>query len=212
MAGRPPDRPHWRGMGAGSDDEIGGNITDTVDVLVICGAAGVGKTSTASELSLRLAGDDVTHALVDCDALDRSHPWPVPEFPVWEVARRNLRAVWGTYAELGHQRLLLCGVFSDLRQELRWIADAVPDAAFTVVRLTACLDVVQSRVRRVAGTTATDQVAGSTRQLEEIALLDPPGTLVVDTGDLDVPQVAERVLALWPAVSPGTPRTSTAAP
>lgn len=192
-------------MGAESDGGTGGKFTDTVDVLVICGAAGVGKTSTACEVSLRLAGDDVTHAMVDCDELERLHPWPVPQFPVWEVSRRNLSAVWRTYSDLGHQRLLLCGVFSDLRQELRWIAEAVPDAAFTVVRLSAGREVLESRVRRrEIGTAADDQLVSSNRQLEEIAFLDPPGTLVVDTDCLDVPQAAERVIALWPAISPGT--------
>jgi hypothetical protein len=195
-------------MAAESDGAIGGRISGTVDVLVICGAAGVGKTSTACEVSLRLAGEGMTHAMVDCDELDRVHPWPVPGVPVWEMARRNLSAVWGNYAELGHHRLLLCGVFADLRQELRWIADAVPDAAFTVVRLTAGLGVLETRVRRrEIGTAADDQLVRSTRQLEEIVLFDPPGTLVVDTNGLDVARVAERVLALWPAASLGPGRT-----
>ncbi len=177
-------------------------VGDTVDVLVICGAAGVGKTSTAYEVSLRLAADGVPHALVDCDELDRVYPWPVPELPPWEPARRNLAAVWANYAAFGHTRLMLCGVFADLRQEMPWIADAVPDAAFTVVRLTAPMDVLEERVRRrEIGTGARDQLRRTARQVEEIAAADPPGTLVVDTAGMDVAQVAARVLALWPAVS-----------
>lgn len=195
-------------MGAESSGEVGGKITGTVDVLVICGAAGVGKTSTACEVSLRLSDECMAHAFVDCDELDRVHPWPVPGLPTWEMARRNLTSVWHNYAEIGHHRLLLCGVFADLRQELRWIAEAVPDAAFTVVRLTAAVDVLETRVRRrEIGTAADDQLVRSTRQLEEMVLFDPPGTLVVDSGRLNVSQVAERVLALWPAASHGSGRT-----
>ncbi len=189
-------------MGAETGGVRGGDITDTVDVLVICGAAGVGKTSTAHEVSLRLAEDGLAHALVDADELDRVHPWPVPGLPVYEMARRNLSAVWGNYAALGHHRLVLCGVLADLRQELRWIAEAVPDAAFTVVRLTARLGVLETRVRRrEIGTATEDQLMRSTRQWEEIAVFDPPGTLVVDTDGLSVSDTAERVMALWPAVS-----------
>ena len=82
------------------------------------------------------------------------------------------------------------------------IADAVPDAAFTVVRLTAPMDVLEERVRRrEIGTGARDQLRRTARQVEEIAAADPPGTLVVDTAGMDVAQVAARVLALWPAVS-----------
>lgn len=177
--------------------------TDTVDVLVLCGAAGVGKSTTAYEVSRRLAVDGVAHALVDCDELDRVHPWPVPGLPPWEPALRNLAAIWGNYARLGHDRLMLCGVFADLRQELPWIAEAVPYAAFTVVRLTADQMELESRLRRrELGTGVGDQIRRSERQLEDIAASDPPGTLVVDTTDRPVAGVAEQVMALWPAVAP----------
>ncbi|MDF3290007.1 hypothetical protein [Streptomyces silvisoli] len=190
-------------MGSETGGRSGGNIPDTVDVLVICGAAGVGKSSTVYEVSRRLAADSMAHAVLDCDELDRIQPWPVPGLPVWEMARRNLAAVWANYADLGHHRLMLTGVFADLRQELPWIAEAVPAAAFTVVRLTACLDVLRERVtRRGIGGRIGEQLSRSARQLEEIAASDPPGTLVVDTGDLDVRAVADRVIALWPALAP----------
>lgn len=189
-------------MAGGRSERAGrSGIAGTVDVLVICGPAGIGKTSTAYEVSLRLAADDVAHALVDCDELDRVYPWPIPGLPPWEPVRRNLAAVWANYAELGHTRLMLCGVFADLRQEMPWIAEAVPDAAFTVVRLTAPMQVLEERVRRrEIGSGARDQLRRSARQVEEIAAADPPGTLVVDTTGLDVAEVARRVLALWPGV------------
>ncbi|MEU6171655.1 AAA family ATPase [Streptantibioticus parmotrematis] len=178
-----------------------GGIRDTVDALVICGAAGVGKTATAREVSRRLVEGGLAHALVERDELDRVHPWPPPGLPRWEPARRNLAAIWATYAGLGHHRLVLCGVFADLRQELRWIAEAVPDAAVTVVRLTAPRDVLASRVRRRdTGGAARDQLRRSERQMEEIAATDPPGTLVVDTANLPVAAAADRLIALWPAV------------
>jgi predicted kinase len=191
-------------MAAETSGGFDGHIADTVDVLVLCGAAGVGKTTTAHEVSLRLAEDGMAHALVDCDELDRVHPWPVPGLPAWEPARRNLAAVWANYAELGHDRLMLCGVFATLRQELSWIAEAVPDAAFTVIRLTAERDVLEGRVRRrEIGTGAREQLRRSERQMADIAAADPPGTLVVDTTGRDVAEVATLVMALWPAVQCG---------
>ncbi len=189
-------------MGSETGGRSGGNIPDTVDVLVICGAAGVGKSTTVHEVSHRLAADSMAHAVLDCDELDRIQPWPVPGLPTWEMARRNLAAVWANYADIGHHRLMLTGVFADLRQELPWIAEAVPGAAFTVVRLTACLDVLRERVlRRETGGRAGERLERTARQLEEIAASDPPGTLVVDTAGQDVRAVADRVIALWPAVA-----------
>ena len=41
------------------------------DVLVISGPAGVGKSTTAFEVSLQLQAADVDHVLIDTDELDR---------------------------------------------------------------------------------------------------------------------------------------------
>ncbi|AEW97057.1 MULTISPECIES: ATP-binding protein [Streptomycetaceae] len=174
-----------------------------MDVLVLCGAVGVGKSTTAHEVSLRLADDGLAHAVVDCGELERLHPWPVEGLPESEAARRNLAAVWANYAGLGHHRLMLCGVFTDLHHELPWIAEAVPDAAFTVIRLTADPAVLADRVRPRPGsaTPVPDPLDRAERQLREIAAADPPGTLVVDTTGRGVAEVAEQVMALWPAVS-----------
>lgn len=62
------------------------------DVLLICGAAGVGKSSVAREISLQLERSGVPHALIDTDELDRIYPVP-GDLPA--VTERNLWAVWG---------------------------------------------------------------------------------------------------------------------
>ena len=42
------------------------------DILVISGAAGVGKSTTAFEVSHKLQAANVDHVLIDTDELDRS--------------------------------------------------------------------------------------------------------------------------------------------
>src|SRR5262245_30802390 len=134
-------------------------------VLLICGAAGVGKTSTAYEVAHQLANLDIAHAMIDRDELDRVHPWPPPGLGASELARRNLAALWANFAAVGHTRLLLTGVFATLLDELPWIADAVPRADITAVRLTADLPTLTSRIhRREIGSGAAAQLGRPARR------------------------------------------------
>ncbi len=81
-----------------------------VDVLVLVGPAGVGKSAVAYELSLQLQRTNAAHALVDTDELDRVFPVPA-DLP--RITERNLAAVWRTYRERGIDRLILVGVQLD---------------------------------------------------------------------------------------------------
>jgi broad-specificity NMP kinase len=162
-------------------------------VAVICGTAGVGKTSVAVELSLLLATADVAHALIGTDELDRVHPWPPPGWASSDLSERNLAALWSTYAGLGQTRLVLCAVMVDVPRELTWIARAVPGAAFTVFRLAADGATLEERVhRRELGSGAAAQLE---RTLRYAAAIDDPDDVIrIDTTELDVTTVARRIL------------------
>ncbi|ONH52964.1 hypothetical protein CcI49_33170 [Frankia sp. CcI49] len=167
-------------------------------ILLICGAAGVGKSSTAYEVAHRLRALDVAHAMIDSDELDRVHPWPPPGLPASELSRRNLAAIWSTFAALGHTRLLLTGVFVALAEEAAWIAEAVPGADVTVVRLTADLPTLASRIhRREIGSGAQAQLARTIRQLEMIDQCDPSGTTVIDTTGQTIATTAAQIIDVW---------------
>ncbi|WP_206505287.1 hypothetical protein [Streptomyces chrestomyceticus] len=170
----------------------------TTEILVLCGAAGVGKSTTAYEVSHQLGRADVPHALLDTDQLDQVHPWPPPGLAPSELSRRNLAAVWANLAEVGHTRLILTGVFVTLERELAWIADAVPDAGLTPVRLTADAPTLERRVRRrEIGSGAADQLARTARQHAALARPEPPGTTVIDTTGRSVVSVACEVIGVW---------------
>ena len=164
------------------------------DVLVICGPAGVGKSSVAFEVSLLLDRCGVSHALIDTDELDRVSP--VPEgLPA--ITERNLRAVWSTYAERGVGRLILVGVWLDRPSETEWIRRAVPGARLTSIRLLANRDTLVERVRnRERGTGLDGQLARTMQQLD--ALRDYPSeSLPIATDGLPLIEIARQVREAW---------------
>ncbi|MFD7667834.1 hypothetical protein [Streptomyces sp. NPDC059788] len=167
-------------------------------ILVLCGAAGVGKSTTAYEVSHQLGHADVPHALIDTDQLDQVHPWPPPGLAPSELSRRNLAAVWANLAEVGHTRLILTGVFVALERELAWIADAVPGAGITSVRLTADTPSLEERVRRrEIGSGAADQLTRTLRQHAALRRPEAPGVTVIDTTGRSVSAVASEVIGVW---------------
>src|SRR5215469_15174640 len=117
-----------------------------VPVLVITGPVGVGKSTIANEAAWLLRQADVPHALVDLDRIEQC--WPVPADDPWNerVTHRNLACMWANFREAGAGRLLLVRVLED-RSLLRHVAEAVPSAKITVVRLRAPLAVLHARIR-----------------------------------------------------------------
>ena len=70
------------------------NDTATAQVLVVCGASGTGKTVTVWEIGRKLESQQVPHALIDTDELDRVWPQPDSVEALIAISRRNLEAAW----------------------------------------------------------------------------------------------------------------------
>jgi hypothetical protein len=121
-------------------------MTAAVPVLVITGPVGVGKSTIANEAAWLLRQADVPHALVDLDRIEQC--WPVPADDPWNerVSHRNLACMWANFRQAGADRLILVRVL-EARSLLQRVAQAVPGAQITVVRLRASLSVLHERIR-----------------------------------------------------------------
>ena len=163
-----------------------------VEVVLIVGPAGVGKTSVANELSLQLRAAGVAHAVVDTDALD--DVFPVPE-EQWRLTERHLAAVWRSYRELGTERLVLTGVRLDEPDERAWIRRATGPERLTAIRLDAPVATLERRVReREIGSGAAAQLERTRAQAE--ALHAAEGLVMIETDDRPVADIAAEIRAL----------------
>jgi hypothetical protein len=168
-----------------------------VEVLVLCDAAGTGKTATLWEVGHILRAHGIPRALIDTDELDRVWPTPETTEALISISRRNLRAVWETFARLEIRRLVVCGVMASAAQSREWIDEAIPGAAITFVRLSAEHSTRAQRLRdREIGSGFNQEIAASDRAARYIEDHDEPGLPLVATDRRPVREVAAEVLDL----------------
>lgn len=114
----------------------------SVQVIVITGSMGAGKTTVMAEASDILAAAGIVHAAIDMDTLGIAH---VPDGAALDLACRNLASVWANYAQAGVTRLLLAEAIES-GDDLDRIRRAIPEAQVVVCRLTASLETMERRV------------------------------------------------------------------
>lgn len=181
-----------------------------VEILLITGPAGVGKSTLCWEMGAVLAEAGIAHVAIESDELDRVFPKPgaeelAPLAPgARDVSQLNLAALWGTYRALGHSRLIMSGVMLHVGFDKSWILAAIPEARITVVRLRAGDEALRERVdRREAGAGRAAQIERSLRQARRLAGEAAGDFIVVETDGRSPAELAGEVLgkAGWLPVS-----------
>lgn len=117
-----------------------------IDVVVVTGPCGVGKSSVGFEAMDRLARAGVEVAFVD-GVLAHVAPTPPDDPHAYRTAERALRALWRVFADEGHTRLLLSRVVEN-EEQLAIVARAVPDARVRLFRLVASTRTLAERLAR----------------------------------------------------------------
>jgi hypothetical protein len=167
------------------------NPDAVIEIVVIAGPAGVGKTTVANELSTQLRGAGVGHAVVDTDALDDVFPVPDDQ---WRLTERHLAFVWQSYRELGISRLILTGVYLHEPKELAWITRAIGPDRVTLVRLDAGDDALAARVRgREIGSSYQDQLTRTRTQARALRTSIDERAIVSRTDDRSVVEIASEI-------------------
>lgn len=172
-----------------------------MQLLLITGPAGVGKSTLCWEMSAQLAAAQVAHAVIETDELDRVFPRPNADEldrirpGTNDVSSINLAAIWSTYQALGHTRLIMSGVMMHLNFDKRWILSAIPEARMTVVRMLAAEPTLLARLeRREVGSGADEQAQRSLRQARRMASEDTEDIVVLSTDGKRPAELAETIL------------------
>ncbi|MFF1628687.1 hypothetical protein [Streptomyces sp. NPDC058272] len=171
--------------------------TGPAEALLIGGRAGVGKTTVGWEVSAQLRAAGVAHAVIEGDFMGQVHPAPPGDPHRAGVTERNLRAVWGNYAELGHRRLVYTNTVSVLAESAGLFGGALgADVRLVRVLLTATDETTAGRLeRREIGSELGRELENSVhkaRLLDERATAD---TVRVATDDRAVTDIAREIVA-----------------
>ncbi|MYW66855.1 hypothetical protein GTY65_22705 [Streptomyces sp. SID8379] len=163
----------------------------TVELLLIGGRSGAGKSSVGWEVAAQLRAADVAHAYLEGDFLDAAHPTRP------DLTRRNLAALWRNYRALGHHRLVYTNTASVLASETRLFTTALAPDPLRVVRvlLTATDETVRARLTtREQGSELQQQLERSRSMATRLEHGVPENTLRIPTDNRTVIQVARAVI------------------
>lgn len=174
----------------------------TIQLLILSGPPGVGKTTVSWEIFDQLIADGFAPALVDLDLLGAS--WPVPADDPYNdrLKTLNLRTTWRNFHAAGARCLIAAGVVES-RPTLGLYSGAVPAARTTLCRLHAGNTELAARIagrgrERGSGVDRmTNRAAELSAQLAAAGIDD----IVVDTNNRTVGEVARQVRAAagnWP--------------
>ena len=118
---------------------------NTIDVLILNGSPGSGKTTLAGAISEELRIADTPHAVIDLDEFAVVYPDDIGTRN--GLKWRNLASVWQNYSELGDLKIII-PVLIDTTEDLGALRKAAPAQSFTVCTLTASLDTLKDRVTK----------------------------------------------------------------
>lgn len=212
VAGRSADGPP-RGL-AGPADGASGRV------LLLCGPAGVGKSTIGFQLYQRSLHAGLTAGYIDLDQIGFLTP-PAGDDPLnHRLKAANLAAIWRTYHAAGASHLVLTGPVGNQAALGRYLA-ALPSATVTACRLHAGPAELRRRIMtrgaggswpqpgdplrgrparylaQVAGQAAADAQALDRAQLS---------ALRIDTGGHTAAQAADLIASAtgWPGQTPST--------
>ena len=168
----------------------------SVQVIVLTGSMGAGKTTVLGEASDLLSARGVVHAVIDLDDLAAAG---MSDAVSTDLTYVNLAAVWSNFARAGVTRLLLAEAV-ETAEELSRIRAAIPDSTVVVCRLTAPVETMQRRLRTREPGMLQQTFLARARELEEVLARARLEDFCVSNDDRSVTDVAADVLKLagWP--------------
>lgn len=159
-----------------------------IEVLVLNGSPGSGKTTLANAIAERLREMDTPHAVIDVDELARVYPEGS------SIGWKNLSALWPNYAALPNLKVIL-PVCIDSKRDLEELRNAAPSSKFSICELVADESALKDRVTKRE---PNEYWQSKLRRLVEKHLnketADKLGDFRVRTDDKSIDEAAQEIL------------------
>ncbi len=142
---------------------------------------------------------DVPHAVIDVDYLRYAFPRPKDDPFYQTLGIKNLASIWGNYKAIGINKIIIPNVVES-RTDVDAIAQVIPGAKVSVVRIKANLNTVHKRLHKRHNnrdnenlTWHLDRAVELNNQLEDSKIED----FIVDSENKSLKKVAEEILKKW---------------
>lgn len=166
----------------------------TVPLVVITGPVGSGKTTVLEAMSDLLADRDIPHAAIDMDHLRVGRPPPPDDRFGERAGHRNLAALWPLLVADGACWVLLADVVENKADYLAAIAERLPAAAVTIVRLDVPMGLIRRRIRAREPSHRVDWYLARAPELQSIMQRGRVEDLLIEVANRDPFQVAVEVV------------------
>lgn len=164
------------------------------EVLLVGGAAGVGKSSVGWEMSVQLKRAGIAHWFLEGDALDAAWPRPPDDLDGSRLSVKNLRAMAEVFGGAGYIRCIYAQTASVIAQPL--VRAALGQIRMQGFLLTAT---EATRIARLAqreiGTDLDRHVRDGATMARNLQANAPDWVVRIPTDDRPVDQVAETIIS-----------------
>lgn len=160
------------------------------EVLLIGGAAGVGKSSVGWEVSVQLSRSAVAHWHLEGDVLDAAWPRPTDDQDGQRMTVNNLRAMAGVFATEGYRRCVYVQTASVV--DFGLVTQALGGVRLQGVLLTASETTRIARLsQREIGSDLDRHLSSTRRMADYLERMAPEWVFRVPTDSQTVNEVAQ---------------------
>jgi len=166
-----------------------------VDVLLIGGRSGVGKSTVGWEVSAQLQAAEVSHCYLEGDFLDQAFPAPPGDPNRSQLTRDNIAALWRNFSARGYHRLVYTNTVSVIYPEE--ITESLGEPSrVTRVLLTASDETANARLaQREIGSGLDLHIQRSAQRAVDLEHAAPASVRRIGTDGRGVVEIAAEVIA-----------------